>query len=108
MRIIDNQFPITPNHINADTHLWDAFNHSETEVSAGWIVRMLQHRGKGWEPFTLSEIEKFYSQKHKNGFTFNKLITHGWIVEHDGQFFVTDEFVCRCLVSSPRVGEVSK
>lgn len=59
---------------------WDTFGNSETEASAYWIVKFHQERGKGWEPFTLAEIEDFYNEKraekgcHRESFRFNHLL----------------------------------
>ncbi|MFA6554682.1 MAG: hypothetical protein WCS89_04235 [Candidatus Paceibacterota bacterium] len=119
------EFPITPEHIDASQHLFDAFDHSETEVSAGWIVRFMQARGKGWTPFTQEEIETFYSKKFNDGFHFNRLVNPqmippslvrafegymdplvpaggGWIIlADDKKYYVTDDFVIRCFKSQP-------
>lgn len=114
--------PITPDDIRVDKHYWDAFDHCETEISAGWLVRFAQARGKGWEPFTRDEIEKFY---HKDsggkfsGFRFNRLIHAGtafyaargtvmegggWITEdRDGVLSFTRDFVERCRRAAGKV-----
>ncbi|MEX0649401.1 MAG: hypothetical protein WD200_00175 [Candidatus Andersenbacteria bacterium] len=117
-------FPIQPDHIDGSRHLWNAFDHTETEVSAGWIIRFLQERGKSWAPFTYGEINAFYSREHKDGFTFNRLINvemvppnlarafaghhddpvprgGGWILEDADGYHVTDDFITRCFQSSP-------
>ncbi len=118
-------FHIKPEHIDASGHLFGAFGNSETEVSAGWIVRFAQDRGEGWAPFTYEEINGFYSQKHKDGFTFNRLVNPqmippslarafagqydppvpaggGWLVKgDDDKYYFTDDFVTRCFQSRP-------
>lgn len=94
-------FPISPDDIDSTQHFWNAFDHSETEVSARWIVRYCQKRGSGWEPIPLSDLEAFYAEHHLDGFTFNKLTSRGWVWVNDGLVILSDEFVARCYVSSP-------
>lgn len=86
-------------------HFFDAFGNYETEISARWLVRFAKQRGKGWEPFTLPEIEKFYNEDGGyQGFRFNNLIPGGWIVEvpkgtvgvEEDTFHFTEEFITRC------------
>jgi hypothetical protein len=102
MKLIPANYEPQPEAIDASRHLWNAFDHSETEISAGWIVRLCQSDGVGWKPFSRTDIEFFYGRKVKDGFTFNKLIERGWIIEDtDGNFHFTDEFVNRCFASSP-------
>jgi len=100
--------PIMPSMIDATKHLYDAFGHMETEVSAGWIIRLCQKRGH-WGPFTKKEIEDFYHEKHpQEDFWFNGLIEDGFIVSQDGQndpYEVTFEFVLKCYESSPVMSE---
>ena len=125
-----SKFPIQPNDINIDhkngfTHLWEAFENSETEASAYWIVKLSQKLG-GWIPFTEEQIEAVYKEAgHHHGFLFNRLVNPemvppslarafaghvdplipkggGWIVlGDDKKYYVTDEFVSRCFKSSP-------
>lgn len=119
-------FHIHPDDIDASKHFFGAFDHTETEVSAGYIVRFLQKRNLGWEPFTREEIEAFYAESQKDGFTFNRLIEPemilpnlarafaghhdpripaggGWIImDTYDRYYVTDDFVKRCYKSSPR------
>lgn len=102
MRAIESTvFPIHPADIDASQHLWNCFDHAETEVSAGWIVRFCQERGSGWEPFAVADLEAFYARKHADGFTFNKLPHRGWVWLRDGLCILSDEFVTRCFVASP-------
>ena len=115
---IRRDYPVGPDKIDASKHLYDAFGNRETEISAGYIVRMLQEKGS-WDPFTNEEIEEFYTKSgHTDGFTFNALIeplterlfdgrTHtvggGWIIQRpDGKFEVTEEFVRKAFESSPK------
>lgn len=122
--IAESQYPIQPQDIDASRHFSDAFDHMETEISAGWVIRFLQERGLGWEPFTREQIEAFYSKKHQDGFLFNRLVEPemvppslargfsghfdarvpvggGWIVLEDGKYCVTNDFIMRCHKSSP-------
>ena len=128
-RIIVNvdKFPIQPKDINAKEHLFGAFDHSETEISAGWIIRFFQERGQGWRPFSYKEIGDYYASKGLcGGFTFNRLVEPGqkvlnaaavfggaapitkssgggWLVQgDDNKYYVTDDFVARCFKSSPK------
>lgn len=104
-------FTIRPSDISSEGHLFDAFDHYETEISARYIVRLCQQRGN-WHPFTRDEIEAVYQAAgHNDGFRFNRLIEPeytrrslydtpvpkggGWIVEGDGKYFITAEFVRR-------------
>jgi hypothetical protein len=121
----NENFPITPEHIDASQHLFDAFDNQETEISAGWIIRFMQAREAGWMPFTMEEIEAFYSKKFSDGFRFNRLVEPqmippslvrafaghfdplvpaggGWIIlGDDKKYYVTDDFVTRCFKSRP-------
>ena len=117
---------VQPKDINASQHLWDAFDHMETEVSAGYIVRLCQEGGE-WVPFTREEIEEFYGRSGHHGFCFNRLVEPemvptslarafagyhdapvpkggGWVVlGGDGKYRVTEEFIQRCFKSSPSI-----
>lgn len=70
----EEEYPILPENIDASQHLWSAFDHSETETSAGWLVRFAQERGTGWAPFTREEIDAFYNRKYPGHFGFNRLV----------------------------------
>lgn len=117
-----SNFEIQPKDISLENHFFEAFDHTETEVSARHIIRLCQQRG-GWFPFTKDEIEAVYNKAGHGGFTFNRLIhpemvpdsmvtvfaggyspRHpvggGWIIEKEGKFFVTDDFIRRCHKSS--------
>ena len=120
-----DSYHIQPKDIDASVHLFNSFDHSETETSAGWIIRFLQERGQGWTPFTYDEINSFYAQKFDHGFRFNRLIEPemvppslarafaghmdplipkggGWIVKgEDEKYYATQEFIDRCYKSSP-------
>lgn len=47
---------ITPEDIQIKRHLFDAFGHYETEISAQWLIRFAQQRGKGWKAFTYARV----------------------------------------------------
>lgn len=53
---------LLPSDINTKQHFWNAFDHSETEVSASWIVRFLQQAGNSWAPFMLEDLQAFYGK----------------------------------------------
>jgi len=93
---------IQPNDINAKQHFFDAFNNHETEISAGWIVRFCQGRGRRWEPFPLAELERFYNARGHKDFWFNRLLNPGNGVRlEDGTVYIEHEFVARCWKASP-------
>lgn len=119
MPIADGVLTITPEDIKITDHLWDAFGHYETEISADWLVRFAQQRGEGWKPFTYEDIDAFYSKGGKlRGFGFNKLIDKGFIVLQkagtigfEGSAFIgytkdvylyTEDFIARCHRSANR------
>jgi hypothetical protein len=109
-------FPIKPADINTGGHRVNSFENWETDISAGYIILLMQQK-TGWLPFTREEIELTHSQHSTGGkgFAFCRLMGefrvygagNSWlesldvIVEKDGKYFVTDEFVLRCYRSSP-------
>lgn len=97
----EDDYPIQPEHINATGHLWDAFGKNETEISAGYIVRLCQQNGS-WRPFTENELEEFYSKSGHKGFHFNGLDSRGLIVLTDYKYYVTHEFITNCFKASPQ------
>ncbi len=109
-KLVDENYPIKPNHINTKQHLYNAFGKSEVETSAGYIVRLCQRKGN-WIPFSQEEIQKFYEEARgkKEDFWFNGLDTGG--VEgynlpfvpkgEDGLYRITHGFVAKCFVHSP-------
>lgn len=117
-------YPVSPSDIDASSHLYNAFGHTETEISAGHIVRFCQERGS-WGPFTRREIEEFYNRSGHKDFWFNRLVDPGiaydirrgnyrtgggWVI-HDVEtdsFTVTTEFVERCHASSQSKKEPSQ
>lgn len=121
----DEDFPIQPHDINASGHMFEAFDNMETEISAGWIIRFLQSRDQGWNPFTHEEINNLYSRTFQHGFRFNRLVEAemvppslarafaghhdplvpkggGWIIKgDDDKYYVTVDFITRCFKSCP-------
>jgi len=68
---------LAPEDFRTDTHYWDAFGNNETEISARWVIRFLQDRGKGWASFTFAEINTYYltiMMGVARDFTFNRLV----------------------------------
>lgn len=120
------QYPIQPEHINVKNHFFSAFDNTETEISANWVISFLQKRGQSWNPFSFDEINKFYQKTFKNeNFTFNRLIKPemippslarafaghidplipvggGWIENTGDSYQVTEDFINRCFKSSPK------
>ena len=97
---------IAPKDINTSQHFWNAFGHSETEVSANWIVRFCQYRNQGWLPFTVEELECFYQEKlgKKEKFWFNRLHTdysQSLLRIENNVVHVSRSFVAKCYASSP-------
>jgi hypothetical protein len=126
----NENFPIQPRHIGVDRHLFNSFDHYETEISAKWLIRFAQDRDRGWEPFTYKEIDGFYARTIKDGFTFNRLVEAemvppslvrafagyhdpkvprggGWIIKgDDDRYYFTVDFVARCFQSNPAAPEL--
>lgn len=95
-------FSVAPWDIDASKHFFDAFDNTETEISAWWIVHFLQERKDGWRPFTYDDINLFYRKKHSHDFEFNWLVKKDWIVlRDDGKYCVTVDFILRCYRASP-------
>lgn len=102
--VIDPLISPKPEQINTTEHFWDAFGHSETEISARHIVRLMQKRGTGWAPFTFGEINDLYQTivEISIDYTFNRLTREGWVVQEGDLYRVTYDFVYRCHLSSPK------
>lgn len=97
---------VPPSAIDTSRHFWNAFDNSETETSALWIVRLCQERG-GWEPFTVADIEALYHERFPRGrFHLNRLTdarADGPLIakNEEGLYEVSDDFIYRCYRSSP-------
>jgi hypothetical protein len=101
-------YPIKTSDINADIFFGGAFDNTQTEISAGWLVRMAQENGD-WRDFTQEEIDKFC--QNQRGFPFNRLTDDG--TDHppikkndDGSYSFTHKFIAKCFLSSPAVDQV--
>jgi hypothetical protein len=112
-------YPIRPEHINTSGHFWSAFEHSETEISANYVVQLCQRNG-GWKPFSFTDINNLY-KSNKNAevldYSFNNLRCFKYLREGmpvaeaegcqyiqagaDGLMRVTHEFITACFRSSP-------
>lgn len=107
---------IEPKDIKLDDHLWNAFDHNETEISARYICLLAVKRGH-WGPFTDADIAEVYPKKFGK-ITYNRLndvqsyyhlptgityyIGSGWLYEVDGKYYVTTDFVKRCYFNAFR------
>lgn len=85
-----SKFPIQPKDIHIGKgfkHFWDAFDNSETEVSAFYVVGLCQKLG-GWIPFTHEQIEQFYTENGPgDGFTFNRLVDQQAVLMNPAEEF---------------------
>lgn len=91
---------IQPSDIDTTKHFWDAFGNMETEISARWIVRFCQSRGRGWKQFSRDEIERFYNGYGFTDFRFNKLGPENGIRFEGDTVHIEHEFVARCWKAS--------
>lgn len=98
-----DDFPIQPENIDAQRHLWDSFGSREPEVTAGWIVRFCQWRGMGWAPFALDDLLAYYwtGRGVQESFRFNGIDSSGYLVLEEGMYGITQAFVTICHKSSP-------
>jgi len=58
----DRDYPIKPEDIDATRHFFEVFDHTETEISARWVVRLCQEK-EHWGPFTEAELTAFYHRE---------------------------------------------
>lgn len=115
----DEDFPIKPSDIDAGEMLSEAFEHLQTEVAAGYIIRLLQKKGD-WLKFTYGELNAFYKDSCKDlgrfvgQYTFFELLGKNRFVVREGNerndgydlrdtdiFQVTDQFVFHAYSSRP-------
>ena len=89
---------IMPKDINTLLHFTCAFGNMETEASARHIVRLFQKKNN-WLPFTLEEIENVYNECGRHGFSFNKLLSQGFILHRGKDYCITPQFIQRCFDS---------
>ncbi len=86
-----------PEDINTTVDLMDTFGHFESETSANFIVRYCKSVGN-WSPFTFEQINDFYldlrgKKPGDRNFSFNKLVSEGWITKDRDLFYVTLGFL---------------
>lgn len=103
-------YHIRPEDIDINRHFLSAFGRGEVEIAANYIVRFCQKLG-GWKAFTKESLDNFYQE---NGGTkewvFNRRDTFPfyWLNEKllvqrsDGKYCVTNLFIDRCFLSSPK------
>ncbi len=103
-----------PHDINTRQHFWGAFERSEREVSAKWLVRFAQEKedqGELWPSFTRIDIEEFYNRKLDDKkfsvFYFNGLDERYHIIKKGDVYSFTSQFIERCHKSSPATFGVS-
>lgn len=91
---------IEPEDIDTSKHMYGAFDRSENEVSARWIVRLCQIKNR-WDKFKQSDIEELYSSSSNySGYSFNTLVKDGFIQENQGVYSITVGFILRCAWSA--------
>jgi hypothetical protein len=108
-------YPIKPEDIDTSKPFMEAFDHTETESSARWVVRFCQEK-ESWGPFREEELQTFYNRTYpESRFHFNRLIEPGmtyesrgsllrgggWLVRDGTNLRVTHDFITRCFRASP-------
>lgn len=91
---------IQPKDVATKKHFYGSFENYEAEVAANYIVRLCQER-KGWYPFTENEIEALYNRFGHQRLSLVSLVDNGYIIEEEGKYHITLDFVLRCYKSSP-------
>lgn len=94
-------YPIQPQHIDASGYVLKITGRTDDDVSAKFIVGLCQKNG-GWKPFTREEVYKFSNQ----AFWLNGLLgrkNRFVVLEADGFYRVTHEFISRCFEVSPAI-----
>lgn len=98
------QCPVRPEHLDATQLPSCSFNKIEAEVTAMWVVRFCQARGRGWESFTDPEIEGFYNKAREpeeaEEFWWNGMLGT-WIQPNGEHLLVSEEFVARYYAAAP-------
>lgn len=84
----------SPQQIDMKKHFSDCFGNYEKEVSARWIVKLMQRKGC-WCGFTSEEINKFYEEKGFKDFWFNGLDDGEHIIENQGVYTPTILFIAK-------------
>ncbi len=92
----------SPSDIDVTKQLMGVFDNSLRDISAWWIIKFCQDRGKGWEPFPLEELEAYCLTFNHHPFHLHGLNWQGFLVRvSEDQWEVTTEFVLRCYRESP-------
>jgi len=113
---VDIKASVKPSALNIAkvSHLFGAFDHMETEISARWVVRFCEQSGDTWDDFKRADLVAFYQEKlgANETFHFNRLIrpgssfsiVHGsrpagggWLTEIGDKLRVEPDFVLRCI-----------
>lgn len=90
-----------PDDFRTDRALYDTFGDHATERAALWLLRFLQERDKGWEPFTVGEIREWHEKTLRElnfgiePFMFHRLIVStrvGAVVHRAAAVTVEPEF----------------
>lgn len=109
------RYHIRPEDIDVSRHFLSAFGWAQAEIAANWIVRFCQQLG-GWKAFTKEDLNKFYlenggkeqnkllfkSEANRNKFPFYWLGERLLVQRPDGKCCVTNLFIDRCFLSSPK------
>lgn len=101
-------FPIQPQEIdmsrrwtNSPEPLSGAFDNKIADTEAQHLVIFMQQRGKGWAPFTRTDIDVFCLKKNIDGLTLDALVASGWLLKKGVKYFVYSSFAARCYGASP-------
>ena len=88
-----------PEKVNTTVDFIDTFGQSESETSANFIVRYCK-AVDSWKGFTFDQINDFYLELRgrkpgDSNFSFNRLVSDGWIAKDGDLFCVTLGFLGR-------------
>jgi len=121
-RIVSKNFKVQPSDIYTGSDLLNTFGQFESEEVAKWIVELCQEKGM-WDKFSEEELLASYNRKNKgrplqrihfyilvdpqplSEFETGEkpiMLGGGWIIEKDGNYFITQEFVERCYERHPK------
>lgn len=115
---VRKDFEITPGMINTEQHFWDAFGSVHIEKAARLVIEFCQRRNS-WKPFSLEEyvayLKENYSGKADTGtnespepISLSRLVCMKrdrtvWIINSDGRYHLTEEFIRKCHEASPQL-----
>jgi len=123
--IDDPEETIKPMDIDTKKHFFASFGNMEREVSACWIVKLLQDKNpEEWEKFTTAELDKRHRMLHGNDFRFNGIEEYliplcpqcsGGVATSfcpqckihyaEEMWMVSEEFIQKCHKASPLTEE---